>query len=184
MRYRLRTLLIVLAVICVILARIAYVKEQRDFHRHEVQKLVSQLASIPGSEAERVLARQVHEIAASGPAARGSWIGSSGLPGECGSPEYESTITAWYMVRQHEILVSRYDHALYRPWMRVWDDPNSVPDSVRFVDFRLGTMLTVVAILVLAACRMAWGSWSLAAPPAIQHRSPPCSDSRSATCCG
>jgi hypothetical protein len=156
MRFRLRTLLIVVSILAAVLARVAYLKRQRDFHRQEVHRLVTQLASTPGSEGERVLARQVHELAAFGPAARGSWIGSGALPpGQDGSSEYESTMTAWHEAKQHELLANRYSRAIYRPWTLVWDDPNSVPDAVRFVDSRLAMLLTTAVIAALAAWRIA-----------------------------
>lgn len=147
MRYRLRTLLIVVTVFSLVLARVSYLKHQRDYHRREVQKLIAQLSAL-GNYDQREMEWQVHSAAAAGPSARGSWVGGD-LPGQYGSPEYENTLTAWHVASQHEILANRYSRAIYRPWAFVWDDPNSVPDKVLVIDWSVCATAGLAAGLAL-----------------------------------
>jgi hypothetical protein len=63
-------------------------------------------------------------------------------------------LTNWQLSRQHQILANRYSRAIYRPWAFVWDDPNSVPDKVRWVDLRVATYSAVLALAMLAAWRL------------------------------
>jgi hypothetical protein len=151
MRFRLRTLLIVIAVLAAVLARLAYLKRQRDFHRQEVNRLVTQLAAFHHYD-WREIERRVRDIAADGPNVRGSWVGAD-LPREYGRAEYEDWLTNWHLARQHEILANRFSRAIYRPWAMVWDDPNSVPGKVRWVDLRVATYSAILALALFAAWR-------------------------------
>lgn len=151
-RYRLRTLLILISVLAVVLARVAYLKRQRDFHRHEVNRLVAQLAAFQKNDS-REIEQRVSDAAEEGPSARGSWTGGY-LSGQYGSPEYENTLSNWHSARQHEILANRYSRAIYRPWELVWDDPNSVPDRVPWMDLRVATYSALLALAMLAAWRV------------------------------
>ena len=152
-RYKLRTLLIVLTIFSLALARFAYLKRQRDYHRLEVQRLVVQLSAFRNFDQPDTV-WLIRSVAAEGPGSRGSWVGGD-LPGQYGSAEYESTLTNWHLARQHEILANRYARAIYCPWVSVWDDPNSVPDQVRWLDLRLATYSAVLALAMLAA----WWWW-------------------------
>src|SRR5882724_428396 len=151
MRYRLRTLLIVVSVFAVLLARVAYLKRQRDLHRREVQRLATQLTAFHNYN-WRELEKRVGDLAAAGPIAPRSYIGAD-LSVEYGSVEREDLLTNWHLAHQHQILANRYSRAIYRPWALVWDDPNSVPDKVRWVDFRVAAYLAVLALAMLAAWR-------------------------------
>ncbi|HEY2415563.1 MAG TPA: hypothetical protein VGI40_25195 [Pirellulaceae bacterium] len=153
MRYRLRTLLIVIAVLAAVLARVAYLKRQRDFHRQEANRLATQIATFQNYDV-RDIREKVRHIGTFGPTARGSTIGAD-LPGKYGSPEYEDTLTNWHLAHEHEILANRYSRAIYRPWALVWDDPNSVPDQARWVDIRVATYSAILAVAMLAA----WKWW-------------------------
>jgi hypothetical protein len=132
MRYSLRTLLMVVTVFSLMIARVSYLKHQRDYHRREVQRLIAQLSALPKHDRRHV--ESVVRFAAAGPMARGSFVGGD-LPGEYGSPEYENTLTTWHVDSQHELLANRYSRGMYRPWTYVWDDPNSVPDKVPLIDW-------------------------------------------------
>lgn len=116
MRFRLRTLLIAITIACVALARFSYLKKQRDIHRHELQKHVSQLAEY-GFTPEGTY-RWLEQTLTLGPDSN-----HGGL---------ESRTAA----RQQAIIVQRYERAMYRPWTSVWDDPNSVPDRIFPIDWR------------------------------------------------
>jgi hypothetical protein len=133
MRYSLRTLLMVVTVFSLVIARVSYLKHQRDYHRREVQKLIAQLSALGNSD-RREMEGQVRYAAEACPRARGTFAGGN-LPGEFGSPVYENTLTAWHIASQHELLANRYSRAIYRPWAFVWDDPNSVPDKVLTIDW-------------------------------------------------
>jgi hypothetical protein len=152
MRYRLRTLLIVFPLLAAVLARVAYLKRQRDLHRHEVQHLVTQLASFHNFD-WRDMEKRVSDFAAEGPIAPRSYIGAP-LPAEFSDLEYEEMLTNWHLARQHEILANRYGRTIYRPLAFVWNDPNSVPDQVSSVDLRIATY----SMLVLAMFA-AWRWW-------------------------
>ena len=100
MRYRLRTLLIVISLLAAVLARVAYLKRQQDFHRHEVKRLVTQLAAFHHYD-WREIEQSISDAGAEGPFARGSWIG--GYPsGQYGSPENEYSVATWHLARQQE----------------------------------------------------------------------------------
>jgi hypothetical protein len=153
MRYRLRTLLIVVTVLAAVLARIAYLKRQRDFHRREVNRVVTQLATFH-HYGGREIERRVSEIAAKeGPNTRGIAIYAD-MPWEYSSSEYDDMFTNWHLARQHQILANRYNQAIYCPWELVWDDPNSVPDKVRWMDLRVAGYSIVLALAIVAAWRL------------------------------
>jgi hypothetical protein len=153
MRFSLRTLLIMVSVLAVALARVGYLKQQRDFHRQEVQKLLQQLAQAHKMR-EQDVAAQLPDIGRVGPLARGSWVtwnpSESRTPGEA---EYERIITASHVAHRHNLLAARFDRAIYRPWDFVWDDPDSVPD-VYEVDLRLAVLVPLVVLVMLGAWRM------------------------------
>ena len=69
MQFRLRTLLIVVTVLAVVLARVAYLKRQRDFHRHEVHRVSTRLAAFHNRD-WREIEQSVSVGAADGPGAR------------------------------------------------------------------------------------------------------------------
>jgi hypothetical protein len=160
MRYRLRTLLIVISVLAIVLARVAYLKRHRDFHRQEVQRLVTQLVTFHKYD-WREIERRVSDMAAEGPNEHGSEIGAE-LPWEYGVSEYEDMLANWKLSRQHQILANRYSRAIYRPWALVWDDPNSVPSKVSSIDWRVATYSAVLALAMFAA----WRLWPKAFFPA------------------
>src|SRR5262245_33879044 len=64
MRYRLRTLLILMAVAGAVFARVAYLKQWRDFHKREVAKLVESIRIAEGED--RQIADSVNEFAMAG----------------------------------------------------------------------------------------------------------------------
>jgi len=184
MRYRLRTLLIVVSLLAAVLARVAYLKRQHDFHRQEVQRLVTQLATFHHYDWYE-MERRVSDMAAEGPMAPRSYIGAE-LPREYGSSDFKDMLTNWHLARQHQILANRYSRAIYHPCALVWDDPNSVPDKVRWVDFRIATYSAVLTLALFAAWRLL--PQNIVVPKTAlmtkKRRVAPCSVSRSETCCG
>jgi hypothetical protein len=50
MRYRLRTLMMLLAMSGVVLARVAYLKRCRDWHREEVARIIAAIAVSDGGD--------------------------------------------------------------------------------------------------------------------------------------
>jgi len=98
MRFRLRTLMTVVALLALGLARLAHLKQRRDFHRQEVKKLLPELSGLDGNidyTAETVIVLTT-------------------LP--------ELKVAAnWHRARTHEILAQQYDYAIYRPWTVVGD---------------------------------------------------------------
>jgi hypothetical protein len=107
MRFRLCTLLIVLAISGAIFARIGYLTRMAEFHRREATAGFSRLAREFGESPER-------------------WV-----PYEVEAVRYwERDPQTWQMIRDnpahyyvsaiyHQILADRYERAIYRPWQVV-----------------------------------------------------------------
>jgi hypothetical protein len=121
-RYRLRTLLIVLSLLCVVIARIAYLKHKADFHQKDFNRLVPRIA-----EAERqstwFIEHAVRRLAHFGPyAARELVISENGASESVGRDEWERNVADWEKAKRHRILADRYGRATLRPWTFVSDD--------------------------------------------------------------
>src|SRR2546429_429782 len=87
-----------------------------------------------------------------GPRTPGWFLGGDKVYTESDRSEVSRMMMLWHEANQHAILARRYDQGMYRPWLKVWDDPNTVPDSVSFFDLELGTVFAVLAASALAGC--------------------------------
>jgi hypothetical protein len=107
LRYRLRTLMIVLALCGAIFARIGYIKRMAEFHRREATAGFSRLAREFGESPEQIVPMQVQAVR------------------DC-----EGDPSTWQLIREspsyyyvsacyHQILADRYERAIYRPWQIV-----------------------------------------------------------------
>lgn len=110
MRYRLRTLLIVLAICGVVFARIGYLKRQAGFHRREAMARLTWIANRNHTHRE-MFATPVRQDEVDNPEI---WRAIRANPpmDEAGSPYY---VSAYY----HLIMAHRYERAIYRPWQIV-----------------------------------------------------------------
>jgi hypothetical protein len=135
MRYRLRTLMLAITMLSVVLARIAYVKRHRDFHRREVQQYSAQLGAY-GIDPARV-AELIEYASEMGPGSRPMGARDVDLIQNFSTSELNQIMATWFKARHDAILAKRYDCAMFRPWTRVWEDTNSVPDTVSMIDLRL-----------------------------------------------
>jgi hypothetical protein len=128
-RYRLRTLLILMAVAGVVFARVAYLKQWRDFHRREVAKLVESIRIAEGED--RQIADSVNDFAIAG---RAIGFGNDLTQTKFGitngplvrwikdSRTLEkdfATFEIWERAIHHQALANCYDEAMYRPWRQV-----------------------------------------------------------------
>src|SRR5262245_7417629 len=129
MRYRLRTLLILMTVAGAVFARVAYLKQWRDFHKREVAKLVESIRIAEGED--RQIADSVNDFAMAGRAigwgrditqtkvliSNGKfvrWIKDSTT-----AEKNTATVEIWEKAIHHQTLVNRYDEAMYRPWTQI-----------------------------------------------------------------
>jgi len=123
MRYRLRTLLIVVTLFCVVTARVAYLRHHADFHKREAARFISRIATTE-REREQKIEHAIHRLAQVGPAARELVISENGASAALGRVEWEKNLADWHTATCHQILADRYDRAAYRPWTFVSDDPS------------------------------------------------------------
>jgi hypothetical protein len=107
MRYRLRTLLILLALVAVVFARIAYLKQKGEFHRREASLHIARLASMgtPRSDIERTVAYDIAQPEL--------WQRAIRRPLD-GAP-----FDDWELTYFHEIMAQRYEQGVYCPWRLV-----------------------------------------------------------------
>jgi hypothetical protein len=126
MRYRLRTLLIAIAVISLPLARMAYLKQMANSHRRKVAELVHKLA-VSESASEFETQNLVEHLAAADSAIRTRWTDrtrphvniffeNGGGPGSGAVGANPDTVADWCAATYHEVMANRYDRAVFRPW--------------------------------------------------------------------
>lgn len=137
MRFRLRTLMILMAVAGAVFARVAYLKQWRDFHKREVAKLVESIRIAEGEHKQ--IADFVNDLAMAGRRiawgrdltqtkvliSNGKfvrWIKDCTTTVEIDSTTLEKDFAAfeiWENAIHHQALANRYDEAMYRPWRQV-----------------------------------------------------------------
>jgi hypothetical protein len=119
MRYRLRTLLILMTVAAVICARMAYLRQKSVMHRQAATQILTRINSMSEADAQNTLGRLL----------------AAGLPiHTIQVSSFETTVTAlennsgngqivevdrtedWKRALNHEALARRYENAVYRPW--------------------------------------------------------------------
>jgi len=122
MRYRLRTLLIVVTLLCVVTARVTLLKRRADFHQRETARLISRIATTE-REREQKIENAIHRLAQIGPAARELVISENGASATVSRIEWDNNLNDWQMATSHQIIANRYERAIYRPWVFVSDDP-------------------------------------------------------------
>jgi hypothetical protein len=128
MRYRLRTLLIAVAIAGLPLARIAYLKQMANSHRRKVAELVQKLATTADGVHERQVS--VKRLASRDTVLKIGWIARSethvnifldngGGPGSGAIVENENAVDDWCSAVFHEVMANRYDRASYtrKLWM-------------------------------------------------------------------
>jgi len=126
-RFHLRTLLIVVPIVSLPLARIAYLKRMRDFHRGEVARLAPIIAT---TEDERLF-RVAESITALANGATGRErytkqvkVGKNRLIFAKEQGAVFATVEPVPLLNtavRHQIMANRFDRAMYRPWTSVSD---------------------------------------------------------------
>jgi hypothetical protein len=126
MRFRLRTLLIFMAVLGLPFTRIGYLKRMADFHRREVARL-GKLISLAEQEDDALVAASIKQLAEGDTELVVGDSTDSGLE-EVGVFDKDMTgrlvkdvaaAKSWQEAAVHQVIANRYDRACYRPWMTV-----------------------------------------------------------------
>jgi hypothetical protein len=117
MRFRLRTLMIAMAVLGVLLARIGYLKRMATFHRQLVEGRIAKTADRAAADPRNVGAdRKLIEITLRDeinrdPASKWNQIRDASMTGK-----KRDAFTDLYF---HQTMADRYERAIYRPWRLV-----------------------------------------------------------------
>jgi len=128
MRYSLRTLLILVTLVAIILARVGYLKRMAQIHKVAAERFVAHVTEYRQNPRDCV-AYLINCDAARGKAVK--WWGP-----RRGNPPSKSTVhmsksppkvmwldsdsmDAWEKAVTHKVIAARYDRAVYRPWTRV-----------------------------------------------------------------
>jgi hypothetical protein len=115
MRYRLRTLLIVIAVCGLVLARCHYLKRKAEYHRQRASHLIiSYIAKVEDGkgctrESIELAMKEVIELC---PDEAAEAAAQSPTGDDWGYGAFGSAI-------KHEMIARRYDSAVFRPWIVV-----------------------------------------------------------------
>ena len=117
LRYKLRTLFIVVGLLGLVCARIAYLKRMSDYHRAEGEKLMDAMALT--DEEGRPIRYRIHIYSHGG---TGLTAYSDGA--EVPVPSYDRDMSypearQWQAAMSHQTTAHKYERAMYRPWMKV-----------------------------------------------------------------
>lgn len=128
MRYRLRTLLILMAIIGLALSRISHLKQKRNSHRQEVAKLVNEI-----STSERKSKKHIEDSIQKHATGDTTLFFPRGTPERL--PVYvidnrnmailakdAATAELWSAAVFQQVLANRYDRAIFRPWLPVSEE--------------------------------------------------------------
>jgi hypothetical protein len=124
-RFKLRTLLIVLAIAGMVFARIAYLKRLGDFHHREVHRLIQAITKAEGGDNR--IANSLNDFAIAGETI-GTVSDSTRTKIGIHNSHFvrwvkdESSVELWRSAIYHQILANRYQAAMYRPWTVVVSD--------------------------------------------------------------
>jgi len=125
MRYRLRTLLIVVTVVGMLLGWIAWLRERAAFHRRESSRFAGMIARMEGYPIENVEERVAALVLGRSVT---KWVRAANGDGDqCtllkngGRMTYSESATIdvedWGQAVYHGMMRERFDRALYRPWV-------------------------------------------------------------------
>jgi hypothetical protein len=121
MRYRLRTLLIVLTVGCAFLAWVAYLRQTAAYHRREAERLAFQIADYTLSN-ENLVHDAVELYAAEGRVSEEDLIWH---------PNYgrgliidDEARADWDSAVRHQRMAAVYDGAILKPWTLLATEPD------------------------------------------------------------
>ncbi len=140
MRYRLRTLLIVVAIIGGPLARLAYLQQMARVHRHSVEALVPILCVSDRATPDEIHHYVSHMASGAPSRIKSQMVGHPYVIG-IGSTEAinlhsdagrdhlildQSTLPEWKQAFAHEIIARRFDRAFFHPWQTVDADVDHI----------------------------------------------------------
>jgi hypothetical protein len=124
MRYRLRTLLILVTAVGMLLGWIAWLRHTAAFHRQESVRLAGMIAAIEGNPVDNVEER-IRGLSAGGSVTK--WVRAANGEGETCTllrngryTTYSDSATVdiedWSKAVYQAMMGDRFDRALYRPW--------------------------------------------------------------------
>src|SRR5438477_4528280 len=114
MRYRLRTLLIGLTMLCVVLARVAYIRRMATFHRSETTKLVERLSRQTQQTPEWIISFVQLHAKWDAEFEVNPWSNPFDL-----ERDSDPCVEEWTQAVYHEAMAKAYECALIRPVPRI-----------------------------------------------------------------
>jgi hypothetical protein len=111
MRYRLRTLLILMTVVCACLAWVGYCRRMAAFHRERSSQLISQVAKREGMTHKQV-EEAMSELFERWPIQAVEMAQAAPTGTDRYEPVYCSAI-------DHETIARKYDRAVWWPWILI-----------------------------------------------------------------
>ena len=135
MRYRLRTLLVVVAMAGLLFARIGYLKRKAEFHRQACEDFVRGIAAVE-TASEKEIEESVGRLAAGHKEVETRRLRIAGGPRQS-ITVLESRVgygivirnnqmaDDWHRAIYHRVLAEKYDQALFSPW-RMIVEPKSL----------------------------------------------------------
>jgi hypothetical protein len=211
MRYRLRTLLILMAIAGLLFARVAYLKRMGDVHRREIARLLPNIVAAEGENHETIAA-SIDQLAAGdtalvvgnlevGPAQPRVGVYDKDMTGRL--VKDEATADAWREVVRHQVIANRYDRAMVRPWTVVseatdrptgkrvpwlfstWTVPSDLePPQPNPPLYQFKIRDPILLTLALSLGTVWWTIRHRRKTTAKRSESPHVPVSQSATCCG
>jgi hypothetical protein len=122
MRYRLRTLIILITVAAIICGRIAYLRQQAAVHRQAATQSLMLIDGMTDAHARKALRR----LLADGLPVQTIEVSSVGTPVTAlqnhsgyGQIVDVDRTADWQRALRHEALAMKYERAVYRPWLIV-----------------------------------------------------------------
>jgi hypothetical protein len=123
MRYRLRTLLIVVTLISIPLGWIAWLKRIAAFHRREADRFSTIIQAAERQDSDNAGSR-VEALAANGSLTKWVVVKQDGgdivtylRNGNSMTYSYSTAVNNWGKAVYHSVMAHRCEQALYRPWI-------------------------------------------------------------------
>jgi hypothetical protein len=130
MRYRLRTLLILMTFAGLVFARMGHFRQQGIAHRRAAANLIPVIATAEKENARRIES-SVQHLASGSASLRtiifdlplGQIIVLENGAGNGVTIQSHPALSNWRNAVRHSVLAAQYDRAVYRPWMIVSETP-------------------------------------------------------------
>ena len=130
-RYKLRTLLILLAIVAMIFARVGYLNRMAAWHRHKAAEHLPLIAAAEGVTV-RDAAQSIKHLTTSSSGVRTIVFEEpfqqmavlEGMTGNGLVVQNKAALSHWDDAIKHSILAARFERATYRPWTIVIENPS------------------------------------------------------------